>query len=93
MTKEEKKAMLRQWKAEQNKKFVLSKTRATKLFRFLRKQLAEQDCDHTLRFTQQWLDENVPAEKHAAILKEMAEQGGFCDCEVLMNCYEKYELE
>lgn len=93
MTKEEKKALMQQWKKQQNKKYVLSKTRATKLFHFLDKQLEEQACDNTLHFTRQWLSENVPQEKHNAILSEIEEMGGHCDCEVLMNCYEKYDIE
>ena len=27
------------------------------------------------------------------ILQEMRDMGGFCDCEVLLNCYERYEIE
>ncbi len=35
MTQEEKRALKNKWRAEQNRKFVLSKTNAVKLFRFL----------------------------------------------------------
>lgn len=93
MTKEEKKALMRQWKKQQNKKYILSKTKVTKLFRFLEKQLGEQVCDETLHLTKRWLSENIPKEKYNAILAEIEEMGGHCDCEVLMNCYEKYDIE
>lgn len=93
MTKEEKKALMHQWKEQQNKKYVLSKTRVSKMFHFLDKQLQAQSCDETLRFTKQWLAENIPAEKHIIILSEIEEMGGHCDCEVLMNCYERYDIE
>ncbi len=35
----------------------------------------------------------MPEEKRAAVLAEIREMGGYCDCEVLMNCYEKYDIE
>lgn len=92
LSKEEKKALLRQWKAEQNKKYVLSKTRVQKLFRFLEKQLEATSCDHTLKHTEQWLNKNLPPEKTANALTEMQEMGGYCDCEVLANCYERYDI-
>lgn len=30
--------------------------------------------------------------KHDAVLTELEDMGGYCDCEVLANCYEDYEL-
>ena len=39
------------------------------------------------------LYEHCPPEKKAGILDEIKEMGGYCDCEVLLNCYERYELE
>lgn len=36
---------------------------------------------------------NIPQEQHEAVLAEIEEMGGYCDCEVLMNCYEEYEEE
>ena len=30
--------------------------------------------------------------KHSAILNELEDMGGYCDCEVLRSCYEDYEL-
>lgn len=31
-------------------------------------------------------------EKIESVIAEMKEMGGYCDCEVLMNCYEKYDI-
>lgn len=35
LSKEEKKALMKKWKDSQNKKYILSKTKAQKLFRYL----------------------------------------------------------
>lgn len=93
LTKEEKKAMLKRWKNQQNRKYVISKAKAVKLFRFLSEQLEEQGCDETLKLTKSWLEENVPTEKQNAVLSEIKEMGGLCDCEVLLNCYERYDID
>ena len=92
LSKEEKRALLKKWKADQNKKYVLSKTRVRKLFGFLEKKLEEEPCDHTLRFTTEWIQNNCKPEQKEAILQELRDMGGYCDCEVLANCYEKYDL-
>lgn len=71
---------------------MLSKTRAKKLLTFVDKHVVAEGCDHTLRFTLQWLEENLPEEKRAAAVAEIDSMGGCCDCEVVLNCYEDYEL-
>lgn len=43
--------------------------------------------------TKQWLKNNQPQDKIEDILNEMEEMGGYCDCEVLLNCYEDYDIE
>ena len=93
LTKEQKKELLRNWRAEQKKKYPLNKTNARRLFSHLRKELSKLPCDHTLKHTEQWIDAHCPPEKKEGILEEIREMGGYCDCEVLLNCYERYELE
>ena len=93
LTREQKKELLRKWRADQNKKYLLSKTNARKLFRYLNKELEKEPCDHTARRTETWLDAHCPPEKKEGILAEMRGMGGCCDCEVLLNCYERYEIE
>jgi len=44
------------------------------------------DCDHSLRYTAQWL-----REQHKAVadnLEMLEELGAYCDCEVLLNIEE-----
>lgn len=81
------------WKAEQNKKYLLNKTKVRQLFRFLQKELDKEPCDHTLKKTAQWVGAHCPPDKLEPILQEMRDMGGYCDCEVLLNCYERYEIE
>ena len=93
LSKQEKKALLKSWKAEQNKKYVLNKTKVRQLFRFLDNELSKVPCDNSLCKTQLWISEHCPPEKMKGILQEIREMGGYCDCEVLLNCYEDYEIE
>ncbi|WP_235950814.1 DUF2695 domain-containing protein [Heyndrickxia shackletonii] len=44
-----------------------------------------EGCDHTHKLTKSWLENNVPKSKISKIIKAMRNQGGFCDCEVLLN--------
>ena len=89
---EEKKALMKKWKDSQSKKYILSKTKTQKLFRYLETQLENTPCNHKLRYTEQWLKDNISEEKVKSVIAEMKEMGGYCDCEVLLNCYEKYDI-
>lgn len=92
LSKEEKKALMKKWKDSQNKKYILSKAKTQKLFRYLEAQLEDTPCNHTLCYTEQWLKDNLSEEKIKSVIAEMEEMGGYCDCEVLLNCYEKYDI-
>lgn len=92
LSKEDKKALLKKWKAAQNKKYILSKTKVRNLFHYLESQLSETACDNTLHFTEQWLTNNLPQGKIESVIAELNEMGGYCDCEMLLNCYEKYDI-
>ena len=74
-------------------KYLLSLEQAASLFEYVESRLCEYECDHSRRYTEQWLDMNIPQNRKEAVLNEMEYMGGFCDCEVLMNCYEDYEEE
>ena len=92
LSKQEKEARLKQWRTAQNRQYILSKAKVQKLFYYLETQLGKTPCNHTLRHTVQWLNNNLPQEKVKSAIKEMKEMGGYCDCEVLMNCYERYDI-
>ncbi len=92
LSKEEKKALMKKWKDSQNKRYILSKTKTQKLFRYLETQLDDTPCNHTLCYTEQWLKDNLSEEKVNSVIAEIKEMGGYCDCEVLLNCYKKYDI-
>ena len=73
---EEKKALMKKWKDGQNRKYILSKTKTQKLFRYLETQLEDTPCNHKLCYTEQWLKDNLPEEKVKSVIAEMKEMGG-----------------
>ena len=73
--------------------YLLSLEQVASLFDYLDEKLEEDGCDNTLRYTKEWLEINLPEDQHEAILAEMEEMGGYCDCEVVFNCYEDYQDE
>ena len=94
LSREEKKALLQAYKEKQTKKYLLPKKDVKSLFNYISKQILEDECDHTLKHTRAWLakkfeDENI----YQQALNEIQEDGGYCDCEVLLNCYERYDLD
>lgn len=80
----------RMLKAEEGK--VLKRAEVKLLFDYLDIHLDRNGCDNTLRFTNLWLKDTLSTERYKAALEEIHSMGGFCDCEVLLNCYEDYEL-
>lgn len=78
-------------KAESGK--VLKRDQVEQLFTYVSGRLGKTNCDHTMRFTELWLKETLPPDIYEAAIEEIQSMGGYCDCEVLMNCYEDYELE
>ena len=92
LSKEEKKALMKEWKTSKENKYILSKINAEDLFQYLETQLEDNPCDDTLHYTKQWLEENLAPEKINGVIEEIEEMGGYCDCEVLSNCYEEYDI-
>ena len=93
LSKEEKRAMKKQWKEDQQEEYLLSKEQVIELFTFLEEELDKDPCNHTLEKTEKWLLNHFEDEQRSSILHEIQEMGGYCDCEVLMNCYEDYDIE
>lgn len=72
--------------------YILSKENVQKLFAYLEEQVDAFGCDNTMRFTEQWLKDNISAELYKSVIEEITGMGGYCDCEVLFNCYEDYDI-
>ncbi len=49
----------------------------------LHQRLSEEGCDHTLRLTRAWAEQE--ARDWTALADALREAGGYCDCEVLAN--------
>ncbi|HYJ11804.1 MAG TPA: DUF2695 domain-containing protein, partial [Polyangiaceae bacterium] len=58
------------------------------LFDHVANRLRSDGCDHTLRFMTEWLAES---EGSMVVLDWLAEQGGYCDCEVDANARNHWE--
>lgn len=93
LSKEEKKTLLKNWKETQRRDYILTKNQSEQLLNYLDEILEKTTCNNTLRFTMQWLQSNLPPEKIDGVLAELRTMGGYCDCEVLMNCYEEYDFD
>ena len=84
--------MKREYRKQQRLEHILSENEAASLLQYVELKLQYHTCKHNHRFTQEWLDAHVDFMKHDAILNELEDMGGYCDYEVVANCYEDYEL-
>lgn len=84
--------MKMEYKTQQKIAHILSADQAASLLQHVELKLQYHSCKHNHRFTQEWLDKHISFMQHDAILAELEDMGGYCDCEVVTNCYEDYEL-
>ena len=93
MTKNQKKEALRAWRQKEKKSYCLEKEEVEELFEYLEEALQEEECDHSLKNTEQWIIDNIDdEERRDQVRREIKEDGGHCDGEVLGNCYEEYDI-
>lgn len=62
----------------------MNREQLTALVEFVDGLVISEGCDHTLRHTQSWVE--VHDLSWSPIAGGLAELGGYCDCEVVMNC-------
>ncbi len=84
--------MKMEYKTQQKKEHLLTPDQAASLLQYIELRLQYHTCKHNHRFTQEWLEQNMDFMKHNAVLDELENMEGYCDCAVLRNCYEDYEL-
>ena len=70
-------------------KFPLSDDRLELLFAFVEAAVDDVGCDHSLKATRQWLEDNDLDIQ--AVIAWLGNNGGFCDCEVIGNAREHWE--
>ncbi len=63
------------------KKLPARKEQFDSLFNFLEAKLASQSCDHTSRFTMQYLMQKMM--NFPKVSAWLSQQGGYCDCKIL----------
>ena len=86
------KMMKMEYKKQQRQAHILTEDQAASLLQYVELKLQYHTCKHDRRYTQEWLEQHIDAAQHDAILTELEDMGGYCDCEVVANCYEDYEL-
>jgi hypothetical protein len=86
------KMMKMEYQPQQKIAHILTPDQAASLLQYVELKLQYHTCRHDHRFTQEWLEQNISFMQHDAILNELEDMGGYCDCEVLRSCYEDYEL-
>ena len=57
---------------------------------YIEKKLDSTPCDHSLRFSKDWVDSNGFELNN--LIDILEENGGFCDCEVVMNLPDNEDL-
>ena len=68
----------------------MSENKFIRLFELLDAELNACGCDHDLKLTKQILS-NLDIKDVLSVLAWLEEQGGYCDCEVMMNVEQKFE--
>ncbi|MBY8872344.1 DUF2695 domain-containing protein [Micromonospora sp. PLK6-60] len=62
----------------------ISEEQLTALIGYVDERVVTDGCDHTTRFAELWAERN-PVD-WARLGAGLAEFGGYCDCEIVMNC-------
>ena len=91
--KDNRKEILRQLKAKKKETFDKSLPMDKGIFQGLFEHLDENlgdECDHSLTMTTEFLKEKG-VENIGKVVEWLNDNGGYCDCEVLMNVEEKFE--
>lgn len=82
---------LRQKQQEEfEKNLPMERTSFKELFDCLDDQLRKMDCDNTNKLTTGFLEKNTIINVEN-VLSWLAENGGYCDCEILANVEQKFE--
>ena len=69
--------------------FILTEEQKEDLLDYLDIECAVVVCDHSLKLTKQWIEENGLKEKEEEIIEYLEDNGGYCDCEVVLNVLDR----
>ena len=87
--RERKKTWKTQERAAARASFPMSGDLLQSLLNVVEASVADQGCDHTRRFTEQWLLGHQ--DQRERVIAWLEEHGGFCDCEVAANAADHWE--
>jgi hypothetical protein len=83
----------REWKQQQRlaarEAFPIPDSMLESLFDSVNEKVKEEGCDHSLRFTKEWLAANEQSVEN--VVAWLNEHGGYCDCEVVANAADHWE--
>jgi len=89
---DEQRRLKKQWKQAQHdaarEAFPLPEAELVAMFAAVNTAIERDGCDHTLRATLAWLAQRPEA---AAVIAWLADNGGYCDCEVVANAEDEFE--
>jgi len=89
---EDQRRLKQEWKQAQRdaarQAFPLSEAELAAMFDVVNAGVERDGCDHTLRSTVAWLAERPEA---ATVVAWLADNGGYCDCEVIANAEDHFE--
>lgn len=66
---------------------IITKEQFQNLCMFIR----PNQCDGTMKQTKKWIALHALQQNEERILRELKYMGGYCDCEVIMNCSEYFD--
>ncbi|WP_310344749.1 DUF2695 domain-containing protein [Pelomonas aquatica] len=69
--------------------FPMPDTLLKSMFDTVEARVEQSGCDHTMRFTEQWIEEHEQAP--SSVLEWLKGHGGFCDCEFVANAADHWE--
>lgn len=83
----------RAWKAQERavarSAFPLSNELLESLFSSVEECVEANGCDHSLRFTEQWIE--ASKQPREPLIAWLQRNGGCCDCEVVANAQNHWE--
>ena len=89
---EDHRRLKREWKQAQRnttrQTFPLPEVELASMFNAVDAAVLRDGCIHTLRATTVWLAQRPEA---SAVIAWLAENGGYCDCEVVANAADHFE--
>ena len=90
---DEQRRLKKQWQTAEKQRarvaLPLSDDDFAALFHTVETLLSQEGCDHSLRFTTDWIADKSLA--GGPLLEWLADNGGYCDCEVVSNARDAWQ--